>query len=65
MTDIRHYFMEKGEGKPLILLHGNAERRSFYSRQKTGGFQSGSPGFFTQIKNFLIRRIYNAKEEMI
>lgn len=31
--DISHYYIERGEGYPLILLHGNGEDGSCFSRQ--------------------------------
>jgi len=31
--DIVHYYMEKGEGEPLILLHGNGEDSSYFAKQ--------------------------------
>ena len=31
--DIRHYYIEKGQGKPLILLHGNGENCSYFRGQ--------------------------------
>ena len=31
--DIRHFYMEKGQGKPLILLHGNGEDSSYFEKQ--------------------------------
>ncbi len=33
MMDIEHYFIEKGEGEPLILLHGNGEDCSYFKGQ--------------------------------
>ncbi len=33
MTDIRHHYTEKGEGKPLILLHGNGEDCGYFKGQ--------------------------------
>ena len=35
MTDITHYYTERGEGEPLILLHGNGEDSSYFSAQIT------------------------------
>lgn len=31
--DIKHYFVEKGQGYPLILLHGNGEDCSYFKGQ--------------------------------
>ena len=31
--DIRPYFMEKGQGEPLILLHGNGENSGYFKNQ--------------------------------
>ena len=31
--DITHFYIEKGEGKPLILLHGNGEDCSYFKKQ--------------------------------
>ena len=31
--DIRHYFIEKGQGEPLILLHGNGESCEYFRGQ--------------------------------
>ena len=31
--DIKHYFIEKGNGEPLILLHGNGENCSYFQGQ--------------------------------
>ena len=31
--DIKHYFIEKGRGYPLILLHGNGEDCSYFNGQ--------------------------------
>ena len=31
--DIRHYYIEKGRGEPLILLHGNGENCSYFQGQ--------------------------------
>ena len=31
--DIKHFFIEKGEGEPLILLHGNGEDCSYFKGQ--------------------------------
>ena len=33
MIDIEHYFLEKGEGEALILLHGNGEDISYFEHQ--------------------------------
>ena len=33
MMDIKHYFIEKGQGEPLILLHGNGENCSYFQGQ--------------------------------
>lgn len=33
MNDIRLYSIERGTGEPLILLHGNGEESSYFSRQ--------------------------------
>ena len=35
--DIKHFFIEKGEGEPLILLHGNGENCGYF-RGQTGEF---------------------------
>ena len=32
-TDIEHYFVEKGQGDPLILLHGNGEDCGYFAGQ--------------------------------
>ena len=32
-VDIHHYYIEKGQGKPLILLHGNGENSSYFEGQ--------------------------------
>ena len=37
MMDIDHFFLEKGSGEPLILLHGNGENCSYFKGQ-TGMF---------------------------
>lgn len=34
--DIEHYFIEKGQGEPLILLHGNGEDTSYFKGQIDG-----------------------------
>ena len=31
--DIKHFFIEKGQGEPLILLHGNGENSSYFQGQ--------------------------------
>ena len=31
--DIKHFFIEKGQGEPLILLHGNGENCSYFQGQ--------------------------------
>ena len=31
--DIKHYYVEKGCGEPLILLHGNGENSDYFRRQ--------------------------------
>lgn len=31
--DIQHYYIEKGQGDPLILLHGNGENSSYFKHQ--------------------------------
>ena len=31
--DIRHFYMEKGQGDPLILLHGNGENSGYFAAQ--------------------------------
>lgn len=31
--DIRHHFIEKGQGQPLILLHGNGENCDYFAGQ--------------------------------
>ncbi len=31
--DIEHYYIEKGDGKPLILLHGNGESSEYFENQ--------------------------------
>ena len=31
--DIRHYYIEKGQGEPLILLHGNGENSDYFFNQ--------------------------------
>ena len=33
MTDIEHFYMEKGQGEPLILLHGNGENVDYFVGQ--------------------------------
>jgi pimeloyl-ACP methyl ester carboxylesterase len=32
-VDIRHYYIEQGEGEPLILLHGNGESCDYFQHQ--------------------------------
>ena len=31
--DIKHFYVEKGQGDPLILLHGNGESCAYFQRQ--------------------------------
>ena len=31
--DIKHFYIEKGEGEPLILLHGNGENCEYFEHQ--------------------------------
>lgn len=31
--DIRHFYLEKGTGRPLILLHGNGESSDYFKEQ--------------------------------
>ena len=31
--DIKHFYLEKGQGKPLILLHGNGESCEYFKHQ--------------------------------
>lgn len=31
--DIKHYFIEKGQGEPLVLLHGNGENCGYFAQQ--------------------------------
>ena len=31
--DIKHYYIEKGQGEPLLLLHGNGEDSSYFVHQ--------------------------------
>ena len=31
--DIKHHYIEKGRGEPLILLHGNGEDCSYFAGQ--------------------------------
>ena len=31
--DIRHFYIEKGQGEPIILLHGNGEDSSYFASQ--------------------------------
>lgn len=33
MMDIKHYYIEQGDGFPLILLHGNGEDSSYFVHQ--------------------------------
>lgn len=33
MSDIRLHYIERGNGDPLILLHGNGENSSYFARQ--------------------------------
>ena len=33
MMDITHYYVEKGQGHPLILLHGNGEDCTYFDHQ--------------------------------
>lgn len=33
LMDIRHYYIEKGQGDPLILLHGNGENCGYFQGQ--------------------------------
>ena len=33
MMDIKHYFTEKGDGEPLVLLHGNGENCNYFHAQ--------------------------------
>ena len=33
MTDIEHFYLEKGQGEPLILLHGNGENCDYFVGQ--------------------------------
>ena len=33
MMDITHYYVEKGQGHPLILLHGNGEDCTYFEHQ--------------------------------
>ena len=30
---IKHFYIEEGEGKPLIMLHGNGESNEYFSKQ--------------------------------
>jgi pimeloyl-ACP methyl ester carboxylesterase len=32
-VDIEHFFIEKGQGEPLILLHGNGENCDYFKGQ--------------------------------
>lgn len=31
--DIKHFYVEKGQGDPLILLHGNGESCAYFQHQ--------------------------------
>lgn len=31
--DIRHFYIEKGQGEPIILLHGNGESSDYFTEQ--------------------------------
>lgn len=31
--DIKHFYLEKGQGEPLILLHGNGESSDYFEKQ--------------------------------
>ena len=31
--DIKHFYIEKGQGEPLILLHGNGENCEYFKWQ--------------------------------
>lgn len=31
--DIKHFYLEKGQGEPLILLHGNGESSDYFAKQ--------------------------------
>ena len=33
MMDITHFYVEKGQGDPLILLHGNGEDHTYFDHQ--------------------------------
>lgn len=33
MTDIRHFYRERGQGEPLVLLHGNGEDSGYFKAQ--------------------------------
>lgn len=33
MMDITHFYIEKGQGEPLILLHGNGEDHTYFDHQ--------------------------------
>lgn len=34
--DIRHHYTERGQGEPLILLHGNGESGAYFAHQMEG-----------------------------
>ena len=38
--DIEHYFIEKGQGRPLVLLHGNGEDCSYFKGDTRGHGQT-------------------------
>ena len=31
--DIKHFYIEKGQGDPVILLHGNGENCTYFKNQ--------------------------------
>ena len=31
--DIKHFYIEKGDGAPIILLHGNGENCGYFKEQ--------------------------------
>lgn len=33
MTDIKHFYIERGQGEPLLLLHGNGESHDYFQHQ--------------------------------